>query len=257
MAVGWTDTHAHLYADEFKEDLELVVNRALKANVDRIFLPNIDVSSISGLKELTANYPDLFFGMMGLHPCSVDENYKDQLKILKEEITKGGYKAIGEIGMDLYWDQSTRLWQEEAFCIQCEWASELNLPIAIHSRDATTPLIELLEGHREWAISGVFHCFGGSLVEAERIIELGFYLGIGGVATFKNTDLREIIRQIPMDRILLETDAPYLAPVPFRGKRNESSYIPIIGQTIADVYHSTIDEIRRITTQNASRLFSV
>lgn len=257
MVTDWIDTHAHLYADEFEEDIDGIIARAKEAGLSKILLPNIDLNSIGPLHALIDSTPDLFVGMMGLHPCSVDANYREYLLNIYDFLQQRNYAAVGEIGMDLYWDKSTRKWQEDAFCTQCEWASEKQLPIVVHSREATLELIEILEQNRQWNISGVFHCFTGSVDEAHRIIEMDFYLGIGGVVTFKNSDLRETLKQIPPERIVLETDSPYLAPVPFRGKRNESSYIPLIGETIAAVYEISTDMLRQITSKNARHIFSL
>jgi TatD DNase family protein len=250
----WTDTHAHLYAEEFLPDFNLILERAVAAGVTKILLPNIDISTVDSMKELCLGYPKLCLPMMGLHPCSVKEDFREQLAILKAELETGSYCAVGEIGIDLYWDQSTRDWQIEAFSEQCSWAFEKGLPIAIHSREATGLLIDILEPMRERP-SGVFHCFSGNLEEAERIIAMGYYLGIGGVLTFKNSGLREVLQTIDLKHLLMETDSPYLAPVPFRGKRNESSYIPIIGSELAKVKNLSEEQVADATTQNARDLF--
>jgi len=249
------DTHAHLYLEQFQEDIEAVVKSATENGVSEIYLPNIDFSTLESLNSLVEAYPDIFRPMVGLHPCDVKEDYRNQLDLLKKEAFKGTYTAIGEIGMDLYWDKTTKVAQEEAFLTQCQWAKELELPIAIHSRDSTDELIEILQNHRELGISGVFHCFTGTKEQADQILDLGFYLGIGGVVTFKNSTLRNELKGIDIDRIVLETDAPFLAPVPHRGKRNESSYIPLVAEELSKVFDLSIEEIAEKTTANAHRLF--
>lgn len=252
----YIDTHAHLYAKEFEEDIDSVIKRAKGVGVDRIYLPNIDSDSITGLNALLEAHPSFFIGMMGLHPCSVDVAYEPALKVIKEELYKGHYCAVGEIGMDLYWDKSTKNIQELAFIEQCEWASDLNLPIAIHSRESTRELIDILKANQHLNIKGVFHCFGGSHDEAKEILDLGFYLGIGGVITFKNSTLKDVLKGIPLTSIVLETDAPYLAPTPYRGKRNESSYLTHIAEALSNVYGMSSEAIGERTSQNAKELFS-
>lgn len=251
----FVDTHAHLYLDKFGEDIDDVVDRAINSGVTTIYLPNIDENTISDLDELNQRFPKVFKPMMGLHPCDVREDYEKQLQVIHGHLSKGSYVAIGEIGMDLYWDKTSQGRQEEAFKIQCKWASDLNLPIAIHSRDATDELIEILESNRQWNISGVFHCFTGTLEQAKRVIDLGFMLGIGGVVTFKNTTLRDVLMEVDLKHVVLETDSPFLAPTPHRGKRNESSYIPLIAQTLAEVYQISLEQVAAETTNNANRLF--
>jgi len=251
----FVDTHAHLYLDKFGEDIDDVVDRAVNSGVTSIYLPNIDENTILDLDQLNQRFPDVFNPMMGLHPCDVREDYVQQLKVIHDHLVNGRYVAIGEIGMDLYWDKTSKARQEDAFKIQCKWASDLGLPIAIHSRDATDELIEILEANQSWNITGVFHCFTGTTEQAERIIDLGFMLGIGGVVTFKNSDLRDVLKGVDIEHIVLETDAPFLTPTPHRGKRNESSYIPLIAQTISEVYQITLEEVAQVTTHNAGRLF--
>ena len=252
----WIDTHAHIYLPQFAEDLEKVVQNAIDRQVDKILLPNIDDSSIDSLFSLCDQYPNYFYPMLGLHPCSVRENYKEQLSIIESRLTERTIIAIGEIGLDFYWDKTLIPQQEDAFLIQCKWAEDMNLPIVIHSRESIDRNIELLEENR-FNINGVFHCFTGSIEQAQRIIDLGFYLGIGGVLTFKNSGLKQVLQRIPIEHVLLETDAPYLAPVPFRGKRNESSYVVDIGQCLAEVKDMTVKDVAKITTQNAKALFQI
>jgi len=251
------DTHAHLYADEFKEDISQIINNAQENGITQVFLPNIDEASITGLKDLVTRWPNYFVPMMGLHPCSVTENYKALLAIILAELNSADYyKAVGEIGIDLYWDKSTLPYQQDAFIIQCQWAVERNLPVAIHARDSTSVLIDILQ-KMENKPMGVFHCFGGTLEEAQQIIAMDMYLGIGGVLTFKNSNLKEILPLVPIERLVLETDAPYLAPAPFRGKRNESSYILHIAAYLSGVLNRSVEEIGEITSENARKLFRI
>jgi TatD DNase family protein len=251
------DTHAHLYADEFKEDISQIINNAQENGITQVFLPNIDEASIAGLKDLVTRWPNYFVPMMGLHPCSVTENYKALLAIILAELNSADYyKAVGEIGIDLYWDKSTLPYQQDAFIIQCQWAVERNLPVAIHARDSTSVLIDILQ-KMENKPMGVFHCFGGTLEEAQQIIAMDMYLGIGGVLTFKNSNLKEILPLVPIERLVLETDAPYLAPAPFRGKRNESSYILHIAAYLSGVLNRSVEEIGEITSENARKLFRI
>mgnify|MGYP001598118216 CR=1 FL=1 len=253
----FVDTHAHLYLDKFQEDIDQVVSNAISRGVSEIYLPNIDTDTLESLNALTLAYPHVFKPMIGLHPCDVKEDYQEKLRTLKVLADKVNYIAIGEIGMDLYWDKSTKDIQEDAFLIQCDWAKEYKLPIAIHSRDSTDELIDLLEVNRDLGIGGVFHCFTGTNAQAIKILDLGFYLGIGGVVTFKNSGLRDELKGLPLDRIVLETDAPFLAPVPHRGKRNESSYIPLIAEELTKVFNCDLSEIAKKTTENAHRLFGL
>lgn len=251
------DTHAHLYAEEFKTDSDEMFQRCVKAGVSKILLPNIDLDSIDGLKLLTERYPGMCYGMMGLHPCSVDKNYAEVLKTLKTELYSGfRYYAVGEIGIDLYWDKTFHAEQEDAFLTQCHWALDLKLPIAIHTRSATYETIRCLKTLPAQP-GGVFHCFSGSAEEAREIIKLGYYLGIGGVVTYKNAGLPEVLKSIDPTHLLLETDAPYLSPVPFRGKRNESSYLPLIAEKLAAIYEINVNEIVAITSENATQLFKL
>lgn len=253
------DTHTHLYEAQFNEDRNSMIQRALEQQVQKMIIPNVDSTTIQPMLDLAQQYPNNIFAMMGLHPCYVKpETYKTELAIVEKNLFQSNekYVAIGEIGIDLYWDKSTLDIQKEAFEIQCDWALALNLPIAIHSRDSTYVLVEILK-KRKQNPKGVFHCFTGSLEEANEIIKLGFYLGIGGVATYKNTHLRETLKNISLDKIVLETDAPYLPPVPYRGKRNESAYIKIVAETLCTVYEKSLDEIAHITTSNAENLFNI
>ena len=251
------DSHAHIYAEEFKEDLREVMLRSQEVGISKILLPNIDVSSIDPLNQLVRDYPDLCYRMMGLHPCSVQEDYREQLARLKEELDKGDCIAVGEIGTDLYWDQSTKDIQIEAFLEQCQWAVDRDLPVVIHSRETLDLNIGLLEQHFQGRIKGVFHCFTGTKEEADRIIALGMKMGLGGVLTFKNTHLREELAGMDPEHFLLETDAPYLAPVPYRGKRNEPSYMVEVQHVLAGVLGCDESELHEILESNTLKLFKI
>lgn len=251
------DTHLHLYAEEFDEDRTEAIQRANEVGVTKFLLPNIDMDSVDGMHQLVEQYPNQFYPMMGLHPCSVKEDYKEVLDVLKKELEKGQYIAVGEIGIDLYWDKTTYTIQKEAFKIQCEWAMQRDLPIVIHSRESIDEIVDILRPLKG-RIKGVFHCFTGTGQQALDILELGFYVGIGGVVTFKNTTLREVLKEkVPLDRVLLETDAPYLAPTPYRGKRNEPAYLSRVNLTLADVYECSEEQVDAVTTMNALRLFNL
>ncbi|MCI5082388.1 MAG: TatD family hydrolase [Saprospiraceae bacterium] len=249
------DTHTHLYAKQFDEDRAEMMQRAFDEQVDYFYLPNIDSSSIEGMLQLEQAYPEKCFAMMGLHPCSVKDNYKEELRIVKEWLDKRPFVAIGEIGIDLYWDKTYFEQQKEAFLTQIEWAKALDIPIVIHSREATSIIIELLREVKDDRLRGIFHCFTGSVEEAEAIIDLGFLLGIGGVLTFKNAGLDKTMAQVDLSHVVLETDAPYLAPVPYRGKRNESSYVRKVAEKLAQIHAKPVEEIARITSENAQALF--
>ncbi len=251
------DTHTHLYEEQFDADRTEMIQRAIDNGVSKMIIPNVDATTIKGMMDLVQQFPTNVFPMMGLHPCYVKpETYKTELEIIKSNLDKGEFVAVGEIGIDLYWDKTTLDIQKEAFELQCDWAIEKSLPVAIHSRDSTHILIELLKKMKDKP-HGVFHCFTGSLEEANEIIKLGFYLGIGGVLTYKNTHLRDTLKHIPLDKIVLETDAPYLPPVPHRGKRNESAYTKLVAETLCTVYEKGLDEIAAVTTQNARDLFGI
>ncbi|ACU57746.1 TatD family hydrolase [Chitinophaga pinensis] len=255
--MNWIDTHAHLYGEDFSDDRTAVVERALAAGVERLYLPNIDSSSIAGMLALETEFPDKCFAMMGVHPCYVNENVDQELGIIKDWLAKRPFKAIGEIGLDFYWDKTHVEQQYKAFRTQLELAREYSLPVAIHSRESTRECIDEVKALQDGRLSGVFHCFSGTLEEAKEIIDLGFYLGIGGVVTFKKSGLDKILEEIDLANVVLETDAPYLAPVPYRGKRNESAYIPLIGEKIADVKNLKIADVAAITTNNALKLFKM
>lgn len=253
-----TDTHAHLYVQEFENDIDQVMGAAFEAGVSRIFLPNIDLRSIKSLDELAARYPDQVFPMMGMHPCSVKENFRDDLQVIKDQLYAGKYVAVGEIGIDLYWDKSTLDLQIEAFEEQITWAKELSIPIVIHARDSFNEIFEVMDRVHDEKLRGVFHCFTGTIEQAQKIMTYqGFFMGIGGVLTYPKAQLDMVLKDIPLDYLVLETDSPYLPPVPFRGKRNQSSYVKIVAEKLAEIKGISLDEIARITTENSIKLFGV
>ena len=253
------DTHSHLYSSQFDEDRTKVVKEAIAAGVTTILLPNISSKYTKGMLDLCAEFPKNCFPMMGLHPCYVsEENYEQEIAHIEKEFAKGNYIAVGEIGLDLYWDKSTLAIQKKAFIYQIELAKKYNLPIAIHVRDSFSEAIEIIESLNDKSLRGVFHCFTGSLEDAQRVINLGgFYLGIGGVLTFKNSGLDNTIATIDIQHLILETDSPYLAPAPFRGKRNESKYIINIAEKLAEVHQISMEKVAEITTKNAKKLFDL
>ncbi|MFT3932904.1 MAG: TatD family hydrolase [Chitinophagaceae bacterium] len=249
------DTHCHLYADAFDKDRKAMMERAIAAGVNKFYLPAIDSTVIDGMLQMEKDYAGHCFAMMGLHPCSVKEDYEKELGIAESWLKQRKFAAIGETGLDFYWDKTYTAQQYEAFKKQIVWAKEYKIPIVIHSRESTPECIAVIKEMYDANLTGVFHCFGGSIEEAEQIIDLGFYLGIGGVITYKNSGLAAVIAQLPLDNIVLETDAPYLSPVPFRGKRNESSYLVHVVQKIAEAKNISTTEVEEITTQNAQLLF--
>ena len=251
------DTHCHLYDEAFDEDRQAAVLRAVEAGVDTMLLPAIDSQSHARQEHLAADYPQFFRQMMGLHPTSVTADYESELAIVKEKLwaPNADYVAIGEIGIDLYWDKTFLEEQKTVLRQQLQWARELGLPVCLHVRKAYNELFGLLRDLNFGSYSGVMHCFGGSVQEAQRAVEMGFHIGVGGVVTFKNATLAEVASAVPLDSILLETDAPYLAPVPYRGKRNESAYIPLIAQKIADLRSLPLQAVADVTTASAKALF--
>ena len=251
------DSHTHLYSKEFEDDIDVLLKTAIDAGISKFMLPNIDSEWIDAMLALTDKHPDNCFPMMGLHPCSVKANYKDELKVAERLLGEKKFYAIGEMGIDLYWDKSFIKEQDNAFEIQCKWAAELNLPVVIHSRDATDHAIQLLRKLSLPGLKGVFHCFTGSIEQANEIIEMGFLLGIGGVATYKNGGLDKVLPGIALEHIILETDAPYLAPVPHRGKRNEPVYLKVIAERVASIYNTSLEETASTTTKNAQILFNL
>lgn len=250
------DTHSHLYLKDF-EDIDDVIARARESGVERIYLPNIDSTVVSDMIELEDRYPGNCFAMMGLHPCSVKENYPEELRLVHQWLNKRKFAAVGEIGLDFYWDKTFIKEQYESLERQIKWALEFQLPIVIHSRESLKECIEIVRRFQKGALTGVFHCFTGSEEQAKEIMELGFFLGIGGVVTYKNSGLAQVLEKIGLDHIVLETDSPYLTPVPYRGKRNESSYIKFVVEKIAEIRNITQVEVALITTANAEKLFGV
>ncbi len=249
------DTHAHLYLEQFDEDREEMLQRAKDKGIKKFFLPNVDSSTIEDMLALEEKYPEVCFAMMGLHPCSVKSNYKEELVIVEKWLKKRPFVAVGEIGTDLYWDKTFVEEQKDAFRIQVNWAKDLGVPVVIHCRDSMDLTIDLVQKEQDGRLRGIFHCFGGSLEQAKKIIDLGFYLGIGGVLTFKKSGLDKTVQKIPLEHLVLETDAPYLAPTPFRGKRNESAYIHQIGEKLASVKETTLEEVAKVTSENARKVF--
>ena len=249
------DTHTHLYLDEFRKDIVEIIERARAAGVARFYLPAIDSEEMPKLFKLVDSYPQLCFPMAALHPCSVKENYKEELSILSESLKKRSFAAIGETGLDFYWDKTFVKEQYECFNTQIEWGLQYNLPIVIHTRNAMRETIDVIKSYHGKGLTGIFHCFGGSIKEAEEIIDTGFMLGIGGVVTYKNSGLAEVLRCVDLKNIVLETDSPYLTPVPYRGKRNESSYLKIIAEKVAEVKNIPVEDVAKITTENARRVF--
>mgnify|MGYP000082505937 CR=1 FL=1 len=252
-----TDTHTHLYAEEFDEDRNEMMQRAIEKGVTRFFVPSIDSSYTQKMKVLKADYPNNVHLMMGLHPTYVKENYKDELAHVEQELETGNYVAVGEIGVDLYWDKTFLKEQMEAFQLQIQWAKKYKLPINIHCRDAFEEVFEVLEKEKGEGLKGIFHCFTGTLEDVKRAISYNLKLGIGGVSTFKNGKIDQFLNEIDLKHIVLETDAPYLAPVPFRGKRNESSYTVLVAEKLSDLYGISLEEIARITTENSKDVFNI
>ena len=249
------DTHCHLYDEVFFEDRDNVMERAKEALVKRIYLPNIDVNTITEMIELSEKFPDTCFPMMGLHPCYVKEDFKDQLNVMYSWLDRKNFSAIGEIGLDFFRDETYRIQQLEAFMMQLVWAMEKDLPVVIHSRKSLQECIKLIKSLGKGKIRGIFHCFSGSVEEAKAILDLGMYLGIGGVFTYKNSGLPSVLEEIGLDRVVLETDAPYLPPVPHRGKRNEPAYTKIIADKISEVLNLPIEEVIQTTSRNAIGIF--
>jgi TatD DNase family protein len=249
------DSHCHLYSEEYKDDAEEVMERAALEGVEKFFLPAIDSNSFDAMLSLETKYRGKCFAMMGLHPCSVKDNYKEELAIVENWLQKRKFSAIGEIGLDFYWDKTFGKQQLEAFRIQIEWALHYNLPIVIHTRNAMQETIDVIKEYLSKGIKGIFHCFSGNYENAKEIIDTGFYLGIGGVVTYKNSGLAEVLAKIDLEYLVLETDSPYLSPVPYRGKRNESSYLKYIVKRLAEIKTVSIDEVANITTANTQKIF--
>jgi len=253
--MDWIDTHCHLFASDFDADRHEVITRALEKNITQMLLPNIDIESIPAMMGLAKLFPMHCKPMMGLHPCSVKEEFREILGRMKNEIQKGDFYGIGETGVDLYWETKTRDIQIEAFEEQIQWGKEFNLPVIIHSRESLDLTIDIIANHQDGSLRGIFHCFGGDYDQAMRIYNLGFKIGIGGVLTFKKSGLDELLPRIPMEMIVLETDAPYLAPVPYRGKRNEPLYLLLVAEKAAGSLNLPMEELAKRTTRNAQEVF--
>ena len=233
------------------------MERCKSNHVERLFLPNVDADSVAKVFALTVAYPGICYPMLGLHPCSVKEGWEEELAVIRKAVDQGKIYAVGEIGIDLYWDKTTLPEQIRAFKAQINWAKELRLPIVIHCRDAFDEVFKVLEDERDENLRGIFHCFTGDLEQAQKVIDLGFYLGIGGVVTYKNSGLDKVVAQINLEHIVLETDSPYLTPVPFRGKPNESAYLVYVAEKVADLHQTSIEAVANITTQNSIAIFDV
>ncbi|MBN8681999.1 MAG: TatD family hydrolase [Chitinophagales bacterium] len=251
------DTHAHLYSPKFENDRHDMVRRALEAGITRMYLPNIDAESISSMLALEAAFPENCFAMMGLHPCSVQpDTWLEELALVERHLGERQWAGIGETGIDLFWDKSTLDIQIDAFKRQIEWAKDLNRPIIIHSREANTESIRTVREGQDGRLRGIFHCFSGSADEAREMIDLGFMIGIGGTITYPKSELPQVLKTVPLEHIVLETDAPYLPPVPHRGKRNESAFIRHVAEMLSEVKVLPLSQIARVTTENALRMFA-
>ena len=251
------DTHAHLYSTPIKENIEGIMKNAMDNGIDTIIMPAIDSTTLEAMLEVEASYPQNTMAMMGLHPCSVKENVKEELAIIEAQLQKRKFIAIGEIGLDYYWDKTFTTQQMEAFEIQMQWALDYKLPIAIHTRNAMGETIEAVKPFAKKGLRGIFHCFSGSKESAEQIIAMGFHLGLGGVLTYKNAGIAEAIKDIPMEWLVLETDAPYLSPVPYRGKTNEPSYMIQVAMKLAEIKNLPLHEVAEMTTNNAMGVFGI
>ena len=251
----FTDTHTHLYLEEFDADRAEVIQNAREKGVERILLPNIDSTTLNRLRKMVSAYPENCFPMMGLHPTSVTEDFEKELALVENELQTENYYGVGEIGIDLYWDQTFAEEQKEAFRRQLQWAKKYGLAVSIHTRNAFEPVLQIVKQELTDALQGVFHCFTGTLKEAKQLLDTGFKLGIGGIVTFKNSGLAETVAVLPLESLVLETDAPYLTPVPFRGKRNQSAYLIYIAQKIAGVKNIPVEEVAAVTTATADGLF--
>ncbi len=249
------DTHAHIYSTKFDSDRDQIIEEIRAAGIERIYMPNVDVETIDRMLDCEERYGDLCIPMMGLHPCDVKEDFREQLAVMEGWLEKRKFAAIGEIGTDLYWDKSTFGIQKEALEIQIDWAKNLDLPIVLHCRDSIEETIEIIERVQSGSLKGIFHCFTGTLDQAKRIVDLGFLLGIGGVVTFKNGGLDQVIPYIGLEHLVLETDAPYLAPVPHRGKRNSPAFLPLIAERIGDLKSISKESVALATKENALKLF--
>ncbi len=251
----YTDTHAHIYSKKYDDDRADVIRVAVENGVERIYMPNIDVESIDAMLEAELKYPRVCIPMMGLHPCDVKKDFEKQLYVMEEWIQKREFAGIGETGLDLYWDKTFFEQQKEALSIQITWAKKKKWPIILHCRESMDETIAIIKKEKTEDLKGIFHCFSGSLDQAKQIIELGFLLGIGGVSTYKNGGLDKVLPELGLDNVVLETDGPYLAPIPHRGKRNSPEYIPLIAQRVGDLTESALEKVSLITQQNSQRIF--
>ncbi len=251
------DSHTHLYLEEFQNDRQNVVEKAIAEGIEYMILPAIDKSSFDSMKQLCHDFPQNCFPMIGLHPTSVEENYKEELDFVEKELQEKKYVAVGEIGIDLYWDKTYAEQQKFAFRYQLKLAKKHNLPVAIHTRDSFNDVYKIVREEQDGTLKGVFHCFTGNLDEAKKIMDLNFFMGIGGIVTFKNSGQDKVVKDIPLESILLETDSPFLTPAPYRGKRNESAYIKLIATKIAEVKEVSIESVANITSSNSMNLFGL
>lgn len=253
----YIDSHAHIYNEQFNEDRQFAIERAIEAGVTKIYMPNVDSESIDGMLEAEFKNPGICIPMIGLHPCDVSKGFEKQLYTVEDWLNKRKFAAIGEMGIDLYWDQTTKELQIEAFRVQVELAKKHDLPIVLHTRNANREALDLVRELKDEKVRGIFHCFSGTVEEAREMVDLGFLLGIGGVVTFKNGGLDKILPEIGLEHLVLETDCPYLAPVPHRGKRNEPAYIPLIAKKVAEILKKDIEEVAEKTTANSLSLFAL
>lgn len=251
------DTHAHLYSEDFLHDVDDVLQRAYDNDVKKIILPNIDSGSVKRLLDLTDAYPHLCFPLMGLHPTSVAADYKEELQAVEYWLEKRKFYGIGEIGIDLYWDRTYFNEQQDAFRYQLKLAKQKHLPVIIHVRDSFDEIYPIVKEEQDGNLKGIFHCFTGTEAEGLKVVDLGFLLGVGGVVTFNNSNLADVIGKIPVQNLVLETDAPYLTPVPKRGKRNESAYLAYVAQAVAKIYDVSVNDLAEITSENARNLFNI
>lgn len=251
------DTHSHIYSEDFNHDIDEVMQHAYDNDVKKIILPNIDSGSVKRLLDLSDSYPHLCYPLMGLHPTSVSEDYKEELEAVEYWLEKRKFYGIGEIGIDLYWEQKFVEEQKEAFRHQIKLAKSHSLPIVIHVRNSFEEVHAIVKEEQDGNLNGIFHCFTGSIEEAQKVTDVGFYMGIGGVVTFKNSSLDKVIKSVDIKNLVLETDSPYLAPVPKRGRRNESAYLAFVAQKVAEIYDISVEEVAEITSANARQLFGI
>ncbi|HTN17202.1 MAG TPA: TatD family hydrolase [Chitinophagaceae bacterium] len=249
------DTHTHLYDDATPMAQDEHIQRALAAGVHKMYMPNCDSSTIDGMMQIAKRFPQHCFPMMGLHPCYVKENYREELAVVEKYLAGHPFSGVGEVGLDFYWDQTFAKEQKIAFEQQIDWALAYQLPVIIHSRSSTQECLDIIKRKQKGDLVAIFHCFSGTPEQAQRVAAMGCYVGIGGVVTFKTSNLPEVLRAISLEHVVLETDAPYLAPVPYRGKKNESTYLPLIADKIATVYEVPLAEVERVTTENAEKIF--